>query len=94
MRAKKNGKPKAIRKPTKLLEGARADAAAEVLEAVWLHENNFELECKIDNPPVVEEDKQGHAWVTVKIHVPALDIDCWLDGTHNEHPDNQPDGDT
>lgn len=93
MRAKQEKKPKVIKKPTRLLEGARADAAAEVLEAVWLHEDHFELDYKIDNPPVVEEDKQGYAWVTVKIHVPALDIDCWIDGSHHAHPDNQPDGD-
>lgn len=31
--------------------------------------------------------------VTVKIHVPALAIDTWLDGTHCDYPDNRDDED-
>jgi hypothetical protein len=57
----------------------RALAAAEVLETVWL--NDFELECKVDDPPIVETDDEDHVWISVKIHVPALDVDTWLDGT-------------
>lgn len=85
----------ATRKPkkpqTKAVDPDRARAAAEVLAAVWLSENNFELDTKVSDPPIAEQDDEGHIWVTVKIHVPALDIDCWLDGTHHSHPDNVPD---
>lgn len=78
----------AKRKPKKLAPD-RALAAAEVLQAVWLHEDHFELETKVaDNPPIAEMDSEGHVWVTVKLHVPALDIDMWLDGTHPQNPDN------
>lgn len=69
----------------------RAEAAAEVLRAVWLSERHFELETQVGDPPTVEEDSEGHLWVPVKIHVPALDVDAWLDGTHLDHPDNQGD---
>ncbi len=77
-----------------VIDPARAEAAAEVLEAVWLREKNFDLESEIvtkDGRPIVDQDAEGHLWVTVKLHVPALDIDCWLDGTHLDHPDNQDD---
>jgi len=67
----------------------RACAAAEVLEAVWLHERKFELEHTIEDPPVAEVDDAGQVWVTVKVHVPALDIDMWAEGTHCDHPENQ-----
>lgn len=71
----------------------RAIAAAEVLAAVWLGDKNFELEAKVDdppNPPIAEVDSEGRVWVTVKLHVPALDIDAWIDGTHGDHPNNLP----
>src|SRR5436309_14791106 len=68
----------------------RAEAAAEVLEAVWLTENSFELEHKID-PADVIEDEDGNPWVAVRIQVPQLDVDTWLDGTHLDHPDNKDD---
>lgn len=74
----------------------RADAAAEVLQAVWLHEKHFDLESEIvhkDDRPVVDQDLEGCLWVTVRLHVPRLDVDTWLDGTHLDHPDNQPDDD-
>jgi hypothetical protein len=71
----------------------RALAAAEVLAAVWLSEKHFELEHKIDDPPIAEEDEEGHVWVTVKLHVPALDIDLWSDGTHPDHPNQESDDD-
>ena len=64
----------------------RAIAAAEVLAAVFLNEKNFDLESKVGDPPIAETDSEGHVWVTVKLHVPALDIDMWQDGSH---PDNQ-----
>lgn len=67
----------------------RALAAAEVLEVVWLREEKFELEHTIGDPPVAEVDDEGQVWVTVKVHVPALDIDMWADGTHCDHPGNQ-----
>lgn len=66
----------------------RADAAAEVLEAVWLSEKHFELEHVVDATDVTE-DADGNPWVTVRIQVPQFDIDCWLDGTHRDHPDNR-----
>lgn len=66
----------------------RAQAAAEVLAAVWLSEKNFELDSLIGDPPVAEQDAEGHVWVSVKIHVPALDIEMWLEGSHRDHPDN------
>ena len=64
----------------------RAEAARDVLEHVFLAEKNFDLEALITE--TVEEDAAGHVWVTVKLHVPALDVDMWLDGTHIDHPDN------
>lgn len=70
---------------------AEAEAAAEVVQAVWLHEDHFELENEVvtlDGIPLVEADAEGHLWVTVKIHVPRLDVEMWLDGTHFRHPDN------
>ena len=67
----------------------RALAAAEVLEAVWLREGKFELEHTIEDPPIAEVDDDGQVWVTVKVHVPALDIDMWAEGTHCDHPGNQ-----
>ncbi len=70
----------------------RADAAAEVLGAVWLSEKHFELEHIIDATDVTE-DADGNPWVTVRIQVPQLDVDCWLDGSHRDHPSNQPDDD-
>jgi hypothetical protein len=72
----------------------RAEAAAEVLQAVFLHEKHFDLESEVvrkDGRPVVDQDAEGHLWVTVRLHVPMLDVDTWLDGTHLDHPDNQPD---
>lgn len=72
----------------------RADAAAEVLQAVFLHEKHFDLESEIvqkDGRPVVDQDAEEHLWVTVRLHVPMLDVDTWLDGTHLDHPSNQPD---
>lgn len=72
----------------------RAEAAAEVLQAVWLSEKNFDLESEIvlkDGRPIVDQDGDEQLWVTVKLQVPRLDVDCWLDGTHLDHPDNQPD---
>jgi hypothetical protein len=61
----------------------RALAAAEVLAAVWLSDENFELDHKIGDPPVAEVYDDGHTWVTVKIHVPCLDIDLWIEGAHH-----------
>jgi uncharacterized protein YhdP len=78
------------------IDADRAEAAAEVLQAVFLHEKHFDLESAVvlkDGRPVVDEDAEGHLWVTVKLHVPALDVDSWLDGTHLDHPDNQVDHD-
>ena len=69
----------------------RATAAVEVLQAVWLSERHFDLEHKVSDPPLVREDSEGHLWVTVELHVPALDVDMWLDGTHIDDPDNQRD---
>ena len=89
---KKPPTKKAASKPVPVIDPDRIEAAAEVLQAVWLSEKNFELENEIvnkDGRPIVDQDAEGHLWVTVKLHVPALDIDCWLDGTHNDHPDNQ-----
>lgn len=74
----------------KICDPDRALAASEVLSAVFLAEKNFDLESKIDER-TAEVDSEGHVWVTVKLHVPALDIDMWIDGTHGDHPDNQPD---
>lgn len=79
-------KPKKIE--PKLVDPNRALAAAEVLAAVWLSEKHFELDNKVSDPPIAEQDEDGYIWVTVKIHVPALDIDMWLDCTHDAHPDN------
>ena len=77
---------KKVKRP-KTVTLERALAAAEVLAAVWLHENHFELETKIGDPPVAVEDAEGHVWVTVKMHVPALDIDLWIEGTHPNQND-------
>lgn len=77
-----------VRKP----DADRATAAVEVLQAVWLSEQHFDLEHKVDDPPLVREDSEGHLWVTVELHVPALDVDAWLDGTHVDDPNNQRDG--
>lgn len=80
--------------PTQDVDPEIAEAAAEVLQAVFLHEKHFDLESEIvlkDGQPVVEKDAEGHYWATVKLHVPMLDIDTWIDGTHLDHPDNQPD---
>lgn len=75
-------------KGPKKCDPERALAAAEVLEAVWLSEKHFELDHEIEDPPIAEMDGEDHVWVTVKIHVPALDIDMWIDGTHSDRPDN------
>lgn len=58
----------------------RAEAAREVLQAVWLCD--FELVTKVQVVAVLE-DADGNAWVTVRIEVPALDVDMWFDGEHN-----------
>lgn len=82
--------------PKKPVDPARAEAAGEVLQAVWLSEKHFDLESELvlqGGAPVVDEDAEGHLWVTVKLHVPALDVDMWLDGTHTDHPDNQDESD-
>jgi len=71
------------------LDPARAEAAREVLENVFLAEKNFDLESLITEE--VKEDAAGHVWVTVKLHVPTLDIDDWVEGRHIDHPDNQVD---
>jgi len=97
-KTKKAAKPKVRTslKPPPPVDPDRADAAAEVLQAVFLHEKHFDLESAIvlkDGRPVVEEDAEGHLWVTVRLHVPMLDVDTWLDGSHLDHPDNQPDDD-
>jgi len=73
------------KKTTPRVDPALAEAAVEVLQAVWLHENNFELEHEIVQDAgqlVVTQDAEEHLWVTVRVHVPRLDIDMWLDGTH------------
>lgn len=80
-----------MKRQTKKCKPARAEAAAEVLATVWLSENNFELEYKIDPKDVVTEDQDGNPWVTVRIQVPQLDVDLWLDGSHRDHPNNQDD---
>lgn|SRR5574342_848281 len=90
-------KKKASAAPAVAVDPEVADAAAEVLEAVFLHEKHFDLENKIvrsgDGQVVAERDAEGHVWVTVQLHVPMLDIDTWIDGTHLDHPDNQVDRD-
>lgn len=104
MTSKKKSAPKkkpskkkvAITKPkqTPAIDPDRAEAAGEVLQAVWLSEKHFELENEVvleGGRPIVHQDAEGHLWVTVKLHVPALDVDMWLDGTHCDHPDNQSD---
>lgn len=71
-------------------DAARLEAAAEVLQAVFLHEKHFDLESTIvqrHGRPVVDQDEEGHLWVTVRLHVPALDVDMWLDGTHPDKED-------
>ncbi|HSX22579.1 MAG TPA: hypothetical protein VLE97_07385 [Gaiellaceae bacterium] len=94
--APKTAKPTPAERPLEI-DPEVADAAAEVLEAVFLSEKNFDLENKIvragDGQVVAERDAEGHVWVTVKLHVPMLDIDTWIDGTHLDHPDNQIDRD-
>ena len=94
--SKKTAKKKAaaIAKPASTVDPDRADAGAEVLQAVFLHEKHFDLESEIvleGGRPIAHEDAEGHLWITVKLHVPALDVDTWLDGTHMDHPDNQAD---
>lgn len=90
-------KPARDRLPTrsKPVPTNRAIAAGEVLTKVFLAGKNFDLEHKIvEDPasvPVAETDSDGYVWVTVKLHVPALDIDMWIAGTHIDHPINQPD---
>ena len=92
---KKKKAPKklaAIAKPA--IDPDRAEAAVEVLQAVFINEKHFDLESEIvleGGRPVVHQDGDDHLWVTVKLHVPALDVDSWLDGTHLDHPDNQGD---
>ena len=95
---KKRASKKVSKKKASAIERAidpdRAEAAAEVLQAVFLHERHFDLESEIvldGGRPVAHEDADGHLWLTVKLHVPALDVDSWLDGTHLDHPDNQSD---
>jgi hypothetical protein len=93
---KKPAKKKPVKKILPQIDPDRAEAAAEVLQAVWLHEKHFDLESEVvqkDGRPVVDQDAEGHLWVTVKLHVPALDVDDWLDGTHIDHPNNQSDED-
>lgn len=91
-KAKKPGPSPHRRKPrVRKPDPDRATAAVEVLQAVWLSEQHFDLEHKIGDPPPVREDSEGHLWVTVELHVPALDVDAWLDGTHIDDPRNQRD---
>lgn len=93
-RSKTKGLP--MKKELPKVDPDRAEAAAEVLQAVWLHEKHFDLESEVvqrDGRPVVDQDAEGHLWVTVRLHVPMLDVDTWLDGTHLDHPDNQVDED-
>jgi hypothetical protein len=75
------------KRKTKKIDPDRAEAARDVLEHVFLNEKHFDLDSLITE--TVEEDAAGCVWVTVKLHVPRLDIDCWLDGSHLDHPDNQ-----
>jgi len=92
--AKPKSSPAKVAKDPPAVDADRAEAAAEVLQAVWLHEKHFDLENEIaqkDGHPIVDQDAEGHLWVTVRLHVPALDVDTWLDGSHLDHPDNQPD---
>lgn len=89
--ARRNRQPKARALP-RSITAARAIAAAEVLEAVWLHD--LELDHEVDSPPIVGIDKHGGPWVTVRILVPQLDVDMWEDGTHCDHPDNKRTDDT
>lgn len=89
-RGKRRAKPRTIPRSVEITAG-RAIAAGEVLSAIWL--KDFELDVEMDNPPEVSVDKQGQNWVTVRIHVPRLDVDMWEDGTHGDHPDNAPDTD-
>ena len=92
---KKKAKKVVTTKLASAVDPDRANAASEVLQAVWLAEKHFDLESEVvleGGRPVVDEDAEGHLWVTVKLHVPALDVDMWLDGTHTDHPDNQDDG--
>lgn len=86
--AQKVKRLRALREP-KRCDPDRALAAAEVLQAVWLSEKHFELEHEIGDPPVAEVDDEDRVWITVKIHVPALDVDLWLEGTHPDDPNNR-----
>ena len=93
---KKTAKTKTAAKPAPMptIDPERAAAAAEVLQAVFLHEKHFDLESEIvleGGRPIAHEDAEGHLWITVKLHVPALDVDTWIDGTHLDHPNNQAD---
>ena len=91
-------KPKApaTKKTAPIIDPDRAEAAAEVLEAVFLNEKHFDLESEIvreEGRPVATTNENEEVWITVRLHVPRLDVDTWLDGTHLDHPDNQPDDD-
>jgi len=84
------------RSAKKKIDTNRAEAAAEVLQAVFLHKKNFDLESEIvreGGHPIAQEDAEGHLWIIVRLHVPALDVETWLDGSHLDHPNNQPDDD-
>lgn len=74
------------------LDSDRAEAARDVLEHVYLSEKNFGPEALITEE--VEQDAGECVWVTVKIHVPRLDIDAWIDGTHLDHPDKEQEEET
>ena len=78
------------------VDPARAEAAVEVLEHVFLHEKHFDLESEIVREgvnPIATTNANEEVWITVRLHVPRLDIDTWIDGTHCDHPNNQPDDD-
>ena len=69
--AKKKTAAKSASTPT--VDPDRAEAAAEVLQAVFLHEKHFDLESEIvleGGRPIAHEDAEGHLWITVKLHVP------------------------
>jgi len=94
----KTKKSAAAKRPkvTPKIDPDRAEAAAEVLENVFLHEKHFDLESEIvreNGRPIATTNENDEVWITVRIHVPRLDVDTWLDGTHLDHPDNQPDDD-
>lgn len=84
-RGKRKAKPRTIPRSVAITD-RRATAAGEVLAAVWL--KDFDLDCEIDNPPEVAVDNDGQCWVKVSIRVPRLDVDCWEDGSHIDHPLN------